>query len=82
MSVTSPAIRLAPSTWRCCCRSPTRLRTARSLDLGWASGLVAEMVHRPLSVQGVLRLLEDTGFQAAALDVRGDRDLLLGRRPV
>jgi hypothetical protein len=36
---------------------------------------------RPLPVQGILRLLEEAGFQAAALDVRGDRGMLLGRRP-
>jgi trans-aconitate methyltransferase len=35
---------------------------------------------RPLPVQGILRLLEDAGFQAAALDVRGDRGMLIGRR--
>ena len=36
---------------------------------------------RPLPVQSILRLLEEAGFQAAALDVRGDRGMLLGRRP-
>ena len=36
---------------------------------------------RPLPVQGILRLLEEAGFQAAALDVRGDRGMLVGRRP-
>lgn len=36
---------------------------------------------RPLPVQGILRLLEQAGFEAAALDVRGDRGMLLGRRP-
>ncbi|MEA2669629.1 MAG: hypothetical protein QOJ33_2563 [Chloroflexota bacterium] len=36
---------------------------------------------RPLPVQGILRLLEDAGFKAAALDVRGDRGMLVGRRP-
>lgn len=36
---------------------------------------------RPLPVQGILRLLETAGFQAAALDVRGDRGMLIGRRP-
>jgi len=36
---------------------------------------------RPLAVQGILRLLEEVGFQAAALDVRGDRGMLIGRRP-
>jgi len=36
---------------------------------------------RPLPVQGILRLLEAAGFQAAALDVRGDRGMLVGRRP-
>jgi trans-aconitate methyltransferase len=36
---------------------------------------------RPLPVQGILRLLEVAGFQAAALDVRGDRGMLIGRRP-
>jgi len=35
---------------------------------------------RPLPVQGILRLLEEVGFQAAALDVRGDRGMLVGRR--
>jgi len=29
-----------------------------------------------------LRLLEETGFQSAALDVRGDRGMLIGRRPL
>jgi ubiquinone/menaquinone biosynthesis C-methylase UbiE len=36
---------------------------------------------RPLPVQGILRLLEEAGFHAAALDVRGDRGMLIGRRP-
>jgi SAM-dependent methyltransferase len=36
---------------------------------------------RPLAAQGILRLLEDGGFQVAALDVRGDRGMLIGRRP-
>jgi SAM-dependent methyltransferase len=36
---------------------------------------------RPLPVQTILRLLEEAGFQAAALDVRGDRGMLIGRRP-
>lgn len=36
---------------------------------------------RPLPVQSILRLLEEVGFQAAALDVRGDRGMLIGRRP-
>ena len=36
---------------------------------------------RPLPVQGILRLLEEAGFQSAALDVRGDRGMLIGRRP-
>ena len=36
---------------------------------------------RPLAVQAILRLLEEAGFQAAALDVRGDRGMLIGRRP-
>ncbi len=36
---------------------------------------------RPQSVQLILRLLEEAGFQAAALDVRGDRGMLIGRRP-
>ena len=36
---------------------------------------------RPLPVQGILRLLEEARFQAAALDVRGDRGMLIGRRP-
>lgn len=35
---------------------------------------------RPLAVQDILRLLEEAGFQAAALDVRGDRGMLIGRR--
>jgi trans-aconitate methyltransferase len=35
---------------------------------------------RPLAVQGILRLLEEAGFQSAALDVRGDRGMLIGRR--
>ena len=37
---------------------------------------------RPLPLQGILRLLEETGFQSAALDVRGDRGMLIGRRPL
>lgn len=36
---------------------------------------------RPLSVQSILRLLDEAGFVAAALDVRGDRGMLIGRRP-
>jgi ubiquinone/menaquinone biosynthesis C-methylase UbiE len=36
---------------------------------------------RPLPVQSILLLLEEAGFQAAALDVRGDRGMLIGRRP-
>ena len=36
---------------------------------------------RPLPVQGILRLLEEAGFQSTALDVRGDRGMLIGRRP-
>jgi trans-aconitate methyltransferase len=36
---------------------------------------------QPLPVQTILRLLEEAGFQAAALDVRGDRGMLVGRRP-
>jgi len=36
---------------------------------------------RPLSVQAILRLLEEAGFQSAALDVRGDRGMLIGLRP-
>jgi SAM-dependent methyltransferase len=36
---------------------------------------------QPLPVQSILRLLEAAGFQAAALDVRGDRGMLIGRRP-
>jgi trans-aconitate methyltransferase len=36
---------------------------------------------RPLPAQGILRLLEQAGFMSAALDVRGDRGLLIGRRP-
>jgi len=35
---------------------------------------------RPLPVQGILNLLEEAGFQAAALDIRGDRGMLIGRR--
>jgi tRNA (cmo5U34)-methyltransferase len=42
---------------------------------------LAERGDRPLPVQGILRLLKDAGFQAAALDVRGDRGMLVGRRP-
>jgi len=37
---------------------------------------------RPLPVQGVLRLVEHGGLKAAALDLRGDRGMLVGRRPV
>ena len=36
---------------------------------------------RPLQVQDILRLLEEAGFKSAALDVRGDRGMLIGRRP-
>jgi trans-aconitate methyltransferase len=36
---------------------------------------------RPQAVQSILGLLERAGFQAAALDVRGDRGMLIGRRP-
>jgi trans-aconitate methyltransferase len=36
---------------------------------------------RPLAVQGILRLLDGAGFIATALDVRGDRGMLIGRRP-
>jgi SAM-dependent methyltransferase len=36
---------------------------------------------QPLPVQAILHLLEEAGFQAAALDVRGDRGMLIGRRP-
>jgi hypothetical protein len=36
---------------------------------------------RPLPVQGILHLLEGAGFQAAALDVRGDRGMVIARRP-
>jgi trans-aconitate methyltransferase len=36
---------------------------------------------RPVAAQGILRLLEEAGFLAAALDVRGDRGMLIGRRP-
>ena len=57
-------------------QAPNPLDWAEYLDGLEANG------DRPLSVQGILRLLEDTGFQAAALDVRGDRGLLLGHRPV
>lgn len=35
---------------------------------------------RPQSVQVILRLLERAGFAAAAIDVRGDRGMLAGRR--
>jgi len=35
---------------------------------------------RPLSVQGILRVLDEAGFVATALDVRGDRGMLIGRR--
>jgi hypothetical protein len=31
-------------------------------------------------VQAILRLLEEAGFQAAALDVRSDQGMLIGRR--
>ena len=36
---------------------------------------------RPQAVQSILRLLEEAGFQTAALDVRGDRGMVIGRRP-
>ena len=36
---------------------------------------------RPLPVQSILQVLEEAGFQSAALDVRGDRGMLIGRRP-
>ena len=36
---------------------------------------------RPLPVQTILQVLEEAGFQSAALDVRGDRGMLIGRRP-
>ncbi len=36
---------------------------------------------RPLPLQSILQVLEEAGFQSAALDVRGDRGMLLGRRP-
>jgi ubiquinone/menaquinone biosynthesis C-methylase UbiE len=36
---------------------------------------------RPLSAQSILRLLDEAGFEAATLDVRGDRGMLIGRRP-
>ncbi len=36
---------------------------------------------RPLPVQSILQVLERAGFQSAALDVRGDRGMLIGRRP-
>jgi hypothetical protein len=36
---------------------------------------------QPLPVQTILRFLEEAGFEAAALDVRGDRAMLIGRRP-
>jgi hypothetical protein len=50
---------------------------------GWSGYLDWLKVNgdRPLPVQGILRLLEDAGFQSAALDVRGDRGMLIGRRP-
>jgi trans-aconitate methyltransferase len=35
---------------------------------------------RPLPVQSILRLLDEAGFQSTALDVRGDRGMLVGRR--
>ena len=47
---------------------------------GYLEWLVANG-DRPLPVQGILRLLEEAGFDAAALDVRGDRGMLIGRRP-
>jgi SAM-dependent methyltransferase len=36
---------------------------------------------RPAPVQDILCLLDEAGFRAAALDVRGDRGMLIGRRP-
>ena len=36
---------------------------------------------RPRSLQDILRILEGAGFQSAALDLRADRGMLLGRRP-
>lgn len=36
---------------------------------------------QPQSMQVILRLLEETGFDGAALDVRADRALFIGRRP-
>jgi trans-aconitate methyltransferase len=36
---------------------------------------------RPLPVQSILGLLDEAGFEAAALDVRGDRGMLIARRP-
>ncbi len=36
---------------------------------------------RPQPVQVILRLLEEAGFEGAALDVRADRGMLIGRRP-
>ncbi len=36
---------------------------------------------RPLPVQGIQGLLNEAGFEAAALDVRGDRGMLIARRP-
>jgi trans-aconitate methyltransferase len=50
---------------------------------GWSGYLEWLEVNgdRPLPVQSALRLLEESGFQAAALDVRGDRGMLIGRRP-
>ncbi|HKV29755.1 MAG TPA: class I SAM-dependent methyltransferase [Candidatus Dormibacteraeota bacterium] len=50
---------------------------------GWSGYLEWLEVNgdRPLPVQAILRLLEEAGFQAAALDVRGDRGMLIGRRP-
>ena len=47
---------------------------------GYLEWLVANG-DRPLPVQGILGLLSEAGFEAAALDVRGDRGMLIARRP-
>jgi trans-aconitate methyltransferase len=49
----------------------------------WASYLewLEANGDRPLPVQSILGLLDEAGFEAAALDVRGDRGMLIARRP-
>jgi trans-aconitate methyltransferase len=48
----------------------------------WAGYLewLAANGDQPQSAQVILRLLEEAGFVAAALDVRGDRGMLVARR--